>query len=117
MIARRKRDEDAPGTDPDDRAPNAPAPHLPTLGMFEDPLLEAMAVSARANGRGIRTGRGSEAGMRKPPDSTHVATWVKRLDADMQVMADLQAAPSPPPHRRHEPIDDSPRAAGPGPTH
>jgi len=107
MIARRKRDQDPTGAGPDDRVPNAPAPHLPVLGMFEDPLLEAMAVSARATGRGIRAGRGSEAGMRPPPDGTHVATWVKRLDADIQVMADLQAAPSPPPHRRHESMDDS----------
>ena len=64
------------------------------LEVLADPLLEAMASSARADGR-----RG---GSKKGPQDGHppVATWVKRLDAEINVLADLRDVPSPPPHEQ-----------------
>jgi hypothetical protein len=68
---------------------------FPQFDVLADPLLEAMASSARANG-----GRhGSKKGL--PVGEASVATWVKRLDAEINAMSDLHAAPSPPPHGRY----------------
>jgi hypothetical protein len=84
---RSKRQPDEPGIVED-------PPFVPRLESLADPLLEAIASSARADGR-----RG---GSKKPllDDEEPSPAWVKRLDAEINVLADLRAAPSPPPHDR-----------------
>ena len=84
---RRRRQPDEPRMADDQRS-------LVHLEVLADPLLEAMASSARAAG-----GRG---GSKKGPQDGHppVATWVKRLDAEINVLADLRDVPSPPPHEQ-----------------
>jgi hypothetical protein len=84
---------------------------LPHLDVLADPLLEAMASSARAR-------RPGNASKRAPTDAEpRVPTWVERLDAEINTLVDLRASPSPPPH---DPIDgpagDGSRLPEPGPT-
>lgn len=87
LYRRRKRAPDEP------MIGATPGSLTPVEG-FADPLLEAMASSARAKGR--RVGFTKQADDAGPP----VSTWVRRLDAEINGLVDLRAIPTPPPHER-----------------
>jgi hypothetical protein len=72
--------------------------YVPRLEVLADPLLEAMASTARAK----RPRKASTKAL--IDDEPRVAAWVKRLDAEINTLADLRASPSPPPH---DPVDTS----------
>lgn len=112
IARRRRRSGDAVAAD----APNV-VPFLLTdasshADLLADPLLEAMASTARASGRGGRSGVAAGGGAPVTP------AWVQRLDADVAGLADRQHAPAPPPHRhdhrrrRHVVADGDLEAAG-----
>jgi hypothetical protein len=71
----------------------SPGSLIPLEGLV-DPLLEAMATSARAQGR--RGGSTKQVDDAAPP----VSAWVRRLDAEINGLVDLRAIPTPPPHER-----------------
>lgn len=96
-LARRRR---SPADEPENVEPRR---HVPAPGAFADPLLEAMAVTARASGP--RTESRAAPGA----DGRRAAAWVRRLDAEINVMADLKAAPTPPPHVRDGALDPTGR--------
>jgi hypothetical protein len=75
------------------------------LEVFADPLLEAMASSARSEERRGRPKKRLEEG--KQP----VSAWVRRLDSEINVLTDLRTVPSPPPHDRSADVSVGP--AGP----
>ena len=87
LYRRRKRAPDEPAID-------AASGSLTPLEGFTDPLLEAMASSARAKGRRVGSRKGADDA--DPP----VSTWVRRLDAEINGLVDLRAIPAPPPHER-----------------
>jgi hypothetical protein len=88
--------------EPVSRDPGSPT-HIEVLA---DPLLEAMASSARAGGRRVGSGKRTDHG--GPP----VNSWVRRLDAEINGLVDLRALASPPPHERDEDVvSDEPRSA------
>ncbi|MDO8485324.1 MAG: hypothetical protein Q7S35_10325 [Candidatus Limnocylindrales bacterium] len=100
VFRRRTDEQNAEPITRDDPA-SSPDP-MPWAGNLDDPLLEAMASTAKQRGR-----RGAI-----PPGAdtpTPIATWVKRLDAEINVLADLAALPAPPTGRETPP---PPRAGG-----
>jgi hypothetical protein len=91
MLRRRTDEENAEPTTRNDPA-SSPDP-MPSMGTLDDPLLAAMASTAKQRGR-----RGAI-----PPDAgtpTPIAAWVKRLDAEINVLVDLAAVPASPTGRQ-----------------
>jgi hypothetical protein len=86
MFRRRTDDENA---QPTTRVDLESADPSSWAGGLNDPLLEAMATSARQRGRRAAIPQG-------PDTPTAIASWVKRLDAEMNVLADLADLPASP---------------------
>lgn len=92
LARRRRRPAEAEAVDASNVVPFPPPD--PVADLLSDPLLEAMASNTRTRSGGkTSTAATGEGGAAVTP------TWVQRLDADINRLADSRDAPSPPPHR------------------